>query len=293
MELVFIGFGEAAFHMATGLKDAGISRLGAYDAYHDDSSAGPLIMQRAKQAQVTLFTSLHEACREARFIICLTSANGALALAERILVQLTPGQHYIDMNSAAPAVKQAIEQLPRAAGVGFCDAAIMGTVPGNNHRVPILLAGSAARAFEQAFTPRGMQLTVLEAAPGAASAIKMLKSIVMKGLPQLFIESFQAAERFGVLDTLVASLGDSLNGKTVEQLANTFTARTLIHAKRRSAELDDVVGTLEDAGLDASMSIVIRDQLAKLASCDWASQLGPDAADMHFRTAIAHLARQA
>ncbi|WP_224786343.1 NAD(P)-dependent oxidoreductase [Pseudomonas fluorescens] len=291
MDLIFIGFGEAAFHLASGLGQQGGMRIGAYDAYRDDPKAGPLIQQRAEQAQVTLYDTLEEACREARFIACLTSASSALALAERIMPLLQSGQHYIDMNSAAPTVKQAIDRLPRAAGVDFCDVAVMGTVPGNAHRVPMLLAGSAAQAFEQAFTPHGMRLTVLDAEPGSASAIKMLKSVVMKGLPQLFLESFLAAERFGVLDTLVESLADSLNGKTVEQLANTFTARTLIHAKRRGAELDDVVATLEAAGVDSTMSTATRGQLQKLALSDWASLLGPGGSDMNYRDAIAHLAR--
>lgn len=292
MDLIFIGFGEAAFHLATGLGAQGEIRMGAYDAYRDDPKAGPLIRQRAEQTQVTLFDSLEAACREGRFIVCLTSASSALALAERIMPLLRAGQHYIDMNSAAPTVKQAIACLPRAADVGFCDVAVMGTVPGNAHRVPMLLAGSAAQAFEQAFSPRGMRLTVLDADPGSASAIKMLKSVVMKGLPQLLLESFQAAERFGVLDTLVDSLADSLDGKTVEQLANTFTARTLIHAKRRAAELDDVVSTLEAAGVDASMSIATRAQLEKLADQDWSSKLGPGGSDMNYRDTIAHLIRQ-
>ncbi|WP_145006444.1 DUF1932 domain-containing protein [Pseudomonas oryzihabitans] len=291
MKLVFIGFGEAAYHLALGLGSADGLQLGAYDAYHDDAQAGPLIRQRASEARVPLYDSLAQACDGARFVLCLTSASSALALAERILPLLTAGQDYLDLNSAAPAVKQGIERLPRAAGVGFCDCAVMGTVPGNNHRVPMLLAGSAARAFATALTPYGMRLTVLDAEPGAASAIKMLKSVVMKGLPQLFLESFQAAERFGVLDTLVASLGDSLDGKTVTQLADTFTARTLIHAKRRAAELDDVVATLQGVGVDASMSIATRDQLLKLAGHDWRSELGPGGSELDYRAAIAQFTR--
>lgn len=292
MKLVFIGFGEAAYHLALGLGSAQEMQLGAYDAYSNDAKAGPLIQQRARQAGVELFDSLEQACRDARFVLCLTSANSALPLAEQILPLLTAGQDYLDLNSAAPEVKRCIEQLPRATGVGFCDCAVMGTVPGNNHRVPMLLAGSAAPAFAAALTPHGMRLTVLDAEPGAASAIKMLKSVVMKGLPQLFLESFLAAERFGVLDTLVESLSESLDGKTVTQLADTFIARTLIHAKRRGAELDDVVTTLQSVGVDASMSIATRDQLEKLARHDWRSELGPGGSDLDYRTAIAHFSRQ-
>ena len=289
MKLVFIGFGEAAYHLATGLHTQADLQLGAYDAHADDPQRGAAIRQRAEHTRVTLFDSLENACQGARFILSLTSASSALAVAERILPLLVAGQTYVDMNSAAPTVKQAIDALPRAEGVAFCDAAVMGTVPGNNHRVPMLLAGEGASVFAEAFTPHGMRLTVLDAEAGAASAIKMLKSVVMKGLPQLLIEAFQAGEKFGVLDTLVESLGESLDGKTVEQLANTFTARTLIHAKRRSAEMDDVVATLEDAGVDATMSRASHRQLEKLAATDWHTQLGENGSELDYRAAIRHL----
>ena len=93
-------------------------------------------------------------------------------------------------------------------------------------------------------------------------------------------------------DTLTRT-GDSLNGKTIEQLANTFTARTLIHAKRRSAEMDDAVATLEAAGVDPIMTRATHAQLENLAATDWASRLGPNGSDMDFRTAIAHLTAHA
>lgn len=284
MDIVFIGYGEAAYHLSKGLRTSGDLQIGAFDA-----NVSPLVQQRAAQQHVTLFDSLIDACRGARFVVCLTSASSALGIAQQILPWLVAGQTYVDMNSAAPTVKQAIDRLPRAAGVGFCDCAVMGTVPGNNHRVPMLLAGSGAVAFADAFTPRGMHLSVLDADAGAASAIKMLKSVVMKGLPQLLLEAFQAGEKFGVLDTLVASLGDSLNGKTVEQLANTFTARTMIHAKRRSAEMDDAIATLAAVGVDPAMTRATHAQLEHLAATDWAGLLGPGGSDMDFRTAIAHL----
>ena len=291
MELVFIGFGEAAYHLALGLRSQSDLPIGTFDASASHPQRGALIHERAAQAQVTVFDSLEEACQGTRFLVCLTSASSALSVAQSILPLLKAGQNYVDMNSASPSVKQAINALPRATGVSVCDVAVMGTVPGNNHRVPMLLAGDGAHAFDEAFTPLGMRLTVLPGEAGAASAIKMLKSVVMKGLPQLLLEAFQAAEKFQVLDTLVESLGDSLNGKSVEQLANTFTARTLIHAKRRSAEMDDVVATLEGAGVDASMSRACQAQLEKQAARDWANLLGPKASEMDYRTAIQHWVR--
>lgn len=295
MELVFIGFGEAAYHLTCGLRRAAGAELtlSAFDAQADDAVNGGVIRQRAAENQVKLLASLDEAiASEARFVLCLTSARSALPVAQQLVPHLRAGQVYVDMNSSAPTVKQAIAALPHRPGVQICDAAVMGTVPGNQHRVPMLLAGDGAKAFHDAFSAYGMRLTVLQAEAGAASAIKMLKSVVMKGLPQLLIEAFQAAEKFGVTETLAASLAQSLEGKTVEQLANTFTARTLIHAARRSAEMQDVVATLDALGVDAGMSKATQQKLEQLAAQNWKTRLGPEGSEMPYQDAIRFLVQQ-
>lgn len=286
MQLVFIGFGEAAYHIASGLKAEGLTDLGAYDRNAADPQLGGLIQQRAAEVGVKLFESLESAYQAGEFIACLTSANSALAVAKSVISQLKAGQVYIDMNSAAPTVKAEIAQIPHNEGVMFCDAAVMGTVPGNKHKVPMFLAGNGAAKFAAAFSQYGMKLTVLDAQAGGASAIKMFKSVIMKGLPQLMFESFEAAVKYGVLNTLVDSLASSLNGKTVEQLADTFTARTMIHAARRSEEMQDVVATLENLGVDAAMSKATVAKLDLLAKHNWVEILGTNGDKMSYQEAM-------
>lgn len=286
MQLVFIGFGEAAYHIASGLKAEGLTDLGAYDRNAADPQMGGLIQQRAAEVGVKLFESLESAYQAGEFIACLTSANSALAVAKSVIPQLKAGQVYIDMNSAAPTVKAEIAQIPHNEGVMFCDAAVMGTVPGTKHKVPMFLAGNGAEKFAAAFSQYGMKLTVLDAKAGGASAIKMFKSVIMKGLPQLMFESFEAAVKYGVLNTLVDSLASSLNGKTVEQLADTFTARTMIHAARRSEEMQDVVATLENLGVDAAMSKATVAKLDLLAKHNWVEILGTNGDKMSYREAM-------
>ncbi len=283
-QLVFIGFGEAAYNISLGLASEGFTSLAAYDAFMDDPQKGKLIHQRAEEAKVPLI-SLEEACREGQFIASMNSAKVAVSVASGIIPQLKSGQVYVDLNSASPTVEEEIDRIPRAEGVLFCDAGVMGTVPGNRHKVPMFLAGSGAESFHDAFSSYGMKLTVLDAPAGGASAIKMLKSVVMKGLPQLMFESYAAAEKYGVLDTLVESLSGSLNGKTVEQLSNTFIARTMIHAERRSAEMRDVVSTLESLGVDASMSKATVSKLDTLAAEHWAEKMDPSG-KVDFKDAI-------
>jgi 3-hydroxyisobutyrate dehydrogenase-like beta-hydroxyacid dehydrogenase len=286
MRLVLIGFGEAAYNIASGLKSEGLTDIGAYDINAANPGMSGLIQKRAAEVGVKLFDNLESAYQAGDFIASLTSASVALAVAETIIPHLKAGQVYVDMNSAAPTVKAAIAKIPHAEGVAFCDAAVMGTVPGNRHKVPMFLAGDGAEKFKTAFAQYGMKLTVLNVDAGGASAIKMFKSVIMKGLPQLMFESFEAAQKYGVLDTLVTSLSSSLNGKTVEQLADTFIARTMIHAIRRSAEMQDVVTTLESLGVDAAMSRATVDKLDQLAEQNWVNKLGPGGDELNYKEAM-------
>ncbi len=283
-KLVFIGFGEAAYNISLGLREAGLADIAAYDAFAEDPVKGVLIRQRAEETKVPLI-SLKEACEEGEYIASMNSAKVALSVAEQIIPELNKGQVFVDLNSVAPTVAEAIDRLPRKDGVLFCDAGVMGTVPGNRHKVPMFLAGEGAKAFYDEFSKYEMKLTVLDAPAGGASAIKMLKSVVMKGLPQLMFESYAAAEKYGVLDTLVGSLSESLNGKTVEKLSNTFIARTMIHAARRSAEMKDVVDTLDSLGVDASMTKAAVKKLDALAEEHWETKMDPDG-NMNYKDAI-------
>ncbi len=283
-KLVFIGFGEAAYNISLGLREAGLADIAAYDAFAEDPVKGVLIRQRAEETKVPLI-SLKEACEEGEYIASMNSAKVALSVAEQIIPELNKGQVFVDLNSVAPTVAEAIDRLPRKDGVLFCDAGVMGTVPGNRHKVPMFLAGDGAKAFYDEFSKYEMKLTVLDAPAGGASAIKMLKSVVMKGLPQLMFESYAAAEKYGVLDTLVGSLSESLNGKTVEKLSNTFIARTMIHAARRSAEMKDVVDTLDSLGVDASMTKAAVKKLDALAEEHWETKMDPDG-NMNYKDAI-------
>ncbi len=292
MQLVLIGFGEAAYNIAIGLKSEGLTDIGAYDVNATNPQLGEMIQKRAKEADVKLFDSLENAYQSGKFIASLTSAKVAVNVAESIIPHLTEKQVYVDMNSAAPTIKADIARIPHAEGVKFCDAAVMGTVPGNKHKVPMFLAGEGAKDFEREFSQYGMKLTVLDAEAGGASAIKMFKSVVMKGIPQLMFESFEAAQNYGVLDTLVKSLSSSINGKTVEQLADNFIARTMIHASRRSAEMKDVVATLESLGVDASMSKATVHKLDHMAEQNWVNKLGAGGDKMDYKEAMKHFIEQ-
>lgn len=275
--VVFIGFGEAASYIAKGLHQAGLEGMTAYDVMADDPKSGPVIRARAQQAGVTLADSIAEAVKGGRFVLSLTSGKIAVKVAAQVLPHLTAGQFYLDCNSASPQAKQDIAALPRPDGVGVVDLTIMSAVPLSGHKVPILLAGEGSREFLEALTPYGMNLEALDAEPGGAAAVKLLRSAFTKTLPQVLFECMLAARKYGVLDKIMDSVNETIRGKDMGQLADRFFTATLLHAKRRGAEAGEAAELLEEMGLDASMSRAAQKKLERLSALGLNEGMNPDA----------------
>lgn len=272
-KLVFIGFGEAAYHIAKGLVGEGVENIVAYDINANCPKRGTYIKDRAKEIGIQLADDLENAVMNAEFIMSLTSSSVAYDIARSIIPNLVENQVYLDMNSASPKTKAMISNIDRVDNVKVCDIAIMGTVPEEGHKVNMIVSGDGAEEFYSVFTKYNMNISILDNVAGNASAIKMIRSIVMKGIPQLLFESFEAAEKFGVLDYLLDSLNTSLYGKTIDTLATNFIYRTLVNSKRRSHELSDVISTLDSIGIDSSMSKAIYKKLDDLSMTDLSHEL--------------------
>lgn len=273
--LTFIGFGEAAFCIAKGLLQEGMTEMVAYDIMQDKEPAASMIRKRAKEANVLLAESMEAACQGAKFVLSLTSASVCVKVAESILPHLVDGQVYVDMNSASPTAMTEIDQLTRPEGVKFCDAAMMGSVPNGGHRTKMFLSGNGAQEFFDALKPYNTLMTVLHAVAGGASAIKMFKSVFSKGVPQLLIECLVPAARYGVLDYVMEGI-DNPFSKGVEESTKLLLYRTMFHAQRRSGEMKDVSGTIEALGIDASMSRAAQHKLEWLSTKNYNENLPPE-----------------
>ncbi|MEI7672885.1 MAG: NAD(P)-binding domain-containing protein [Deltaproteobacteria bacterium] len=204
--LGFIGFGEAAFHISSGLHEAGVSQIVAFDIMAADASLGPLVRSRAESAHVSLMHSLQEMLGIATIIICATSAKYALSIAREAKDYLREGQLYADLNSASPKVKQEIAAIIAQTGALFVDTAVMELVPPHRHKVPMAVSGSGAKQFETLLSPYGMNVTYINEQAGSSSTIKMLRSIFMKGLTSLLLETLTASRKAGVEKEIMASI---------------------------------------------------------------------------------------
>ncbi|SFL76485.1 3-hydroxyisobutyrate dehydrogenase [Paenibacillus sp. 1_12] len=266
MQLGFIGFGEAAFAISSGLKEQGFETIWAYDPVWDHPTYGALVQGRAAQAQVELMKTPEEVLQHANVVIVAVPADKALGVSEMLKPYLKPGDLYVDVSAASPKVKKAIWETIQDAGVLMVDAAMVGALLVDKHKVPILASGNGTDRFIELTAPLHMNITKVSETPGDASAIKLIRSIFMKGYAALGIELLDAAHTFNVEDLVISGIGDSLDGKSFEWSLNRMVTGTSIHAQRRIIELEGSIEMLQESNINSVMSEAIREKLKLVSS---------------------------
>ena len=204
-KLGFIGFGEAAYNIASGLKGEGFEDIAAYDKFWNIEPQSDLIEKRAKETDVKLFPSIQALVENSDMILSAVSADMALSLAQEAKPFLDKGQIYVDLNATSPMTKEAVDSIISPVAL-FVDCAVMGPVPPYKHKVPVSVSGSGAKMFSEAMAPYGINITLMDAPAGSASASKMFRSIFMKGFVMLILEMLVAAHEYKVADDVLMSV---------------------------------------------------------------------------------------
>jgi 3-hydroxyisobutyrate dehydrogenase-like beta-hydroxyacid dehydrogenase len=250
----FIGFGEAGYHIAKGLRGAGVSPVFAYDLALESGDGRAHVEQRAADADVVLCKSLADLGRCSEIVLSTVVSSVAVAVAREAAPHLGGQHYYVDLNSISPAAKQEIAGVIAATGARFVEAAVMAAVPPLGHRVPILLCGNAAADLVARLSPYGMNLENIGSEVGSATATKMFRSIVVKGLEALFLECVMAASRYGVAEKVLQSVGTGYPGLDWNALANYLIGRTAMHGERRAHEMEEVASTLRAMDIEPIMA---------------------------------------
>lgn len=246
MRICWIGFGEAGSTFATGMNAPGA----AHDLRDDPAMRAAMVAAGVARANSTA-----EAVAGADLIFSVVTADQALAAAQQVAASPLAGALYCDLNSVAPQTKRAAAEAIAAAGGRYVDVGVMAPVRPAARAVPLLIAGPDAVAAAAALGSLGFASTQLAGdAVGAASAVKMVRSVMVKGIEALSAECALAAHAAGVFDQVVASLDASWPGAEWAKRFDYNLDRMLVHGLRRAAEMDEVVKTLEGLGTDAAMS---------------------------------------
>ncbi|MBM6581940.1 NAD(P)-dependent oxidoreductase [Microvirga sp. BT689] len=257
LEIAFIGYGEVGQLFSRQLAAQPGVRVNAYDVLFDDPIRGPALRQRASDDGVQTTGSTAEACEAAEVVISAVTADSAVAAAQQAAPHLKPQQTYIDLNSISPASKRDVADQVLRAGASFIEFAVMAPVSGLGIEVPILSGGATSETMSARLNKVGMKITPVSLEIGTASATKLCRSIVIKGMEALMVDFTLASEKAGVMPAVMASLIASYPGMDWENVAKVMVSRVKQHGVRRAAEMREASLMITELGLDGSLANAI------------------------------------
>lgn len=272
MKIGFLGFGEAAFNIACGLNQDKQHVILAYDAMQDHAVMGQLVKKRVEESGVERRESPEEVVADTDLVFAAVPSSNTVQLCQTVCGKLRRGQFYADVSASTPDAKKKEWGMIEPTGALFVDAAMMGSLPQQKHKVPICASGNGAEQFRQIMTPYGMNITYISPIPGAASAIKLVRSIYMKGIAALMVETLQAADAYNVSEEVICSIANSMDGIPFVDHLNRLVTGTAVHAARRGKELTGSEQMLEERGLNNCMVRAAREKHELLAAEHFAKQ---------------------
>lgn len=260
MKIGFLGYGEAARAFHEGLTRDGLTFL-AYDIKLADPESGmrEAMIERGADACASI-----AGLGDADWIFSAVTADQSLLAIEPLLPHLRQGQVVIDINSVSPDRKRETSARVEEAGARYLDMAVMAPVHPRKHQTPILLAGPDAGRLLPGLLDLGFAGSVAGDKPGAATAIKMVRSLFVKGLEAITVETLLAAEASGCFDEILASISGSFPGLDWPRFAEYQFERTTTHGRRRAAEMRESAATLDALGLHGSLADAIADVQEKM-----------------------------
>jgi 3-hydroxyisobutyrate dehydrogenase-like beta-hydroxyacid dehydrogenase len=259
----FVGFGEAAYHIAKGLRQPGIASITAFDI-----NVTSKVRQRAREAETRLVETNGELAQSCDILMSAVTADQALHAAEQNAPHLTAQHIYADLNSVSPGVKQSIARVIEASGARFAEIAMMAPVPPYGHKVPMLAGGAGAQEFVDRLAPFGISAEIVSSEVGTAAATKMFRSIIVKGMEALITECVLGATRYHADERVFASLAETFPGINWKELADYMVGRVVVHGERRAREMEEVAATLREIDIEPIMAEAI------VRRMDWSVEAG-------------------
>jgi 3-hydroxyisobutyrate dehydrogenase-like beta-hydroxyacid dehydrogenase len=247
----FIGFGEAGQAIASGLRDGGIEEIAAWDILFPDA-AGARLKAAAEKFGVRAATSAADAVAETDMVISAVTAASSLEAARSVAPHINGYPYYLDINSVSPGRKQETEKL-LGDKARYVDVAVIAPIHPLRHKTPLLIAGPHAQAIAPLLGEMDMKLSIVPGDTGKAAAIKMIRSVMIKGLEALTLECFLAASRANLLEEVTASLKNNYPTLDFTKIADYNIERMASHGERRAAEMEESAVTLRELGLEPLM----------------------------------------
>lgn len=257
--IAFVGFGEVGQRFSEDLARRGGVSLAAYDIIFEDAGERGARLARADALSVRAATSAADAAKGADFVVSAVTADVARQVAREAAGYLAPGQVYLDVNSASPNTKRRAAAYVEACGAHYVEGAVMAPVKLPGVKVQILAGGPAAAQTAQRLNALGMNLTPVATEHGRASAMKLCRSIMIKGIEALIVDCAAACKEWDVEKEVYASLSATFPSIDWAALAEDMAERVAMHGARRAAEMREVADMLAEMGLEPALAGAIAD----------------------------------
>lgn len=257
LNVAVIGFGEAGMTFSANWSRDHLARIKAFDIKIEKPNEHANIQQRGRDCRVEIEETLRDAVSDADIIFSFVTADCASQAASNAAPHLQKHALYFDCNSCSPNTKKQSAARLEARGIGYIDVAVMAPVQPKKAQTPLLISGPSANNALDILTKLGMCATIAGEQIGQASSIKMLRSIMIKGIEALSAEAMLSAHRAGVSDKVLASLQASDPGIPWQSRSAYNLERMMVHGIRRAAEMREVIQTVEELGLPAPMAKAI------------------------------------
>ena len=280
LDVGLIGYGEVGKIFSNGFKARGVNWVGAWDIVFGDALFGGAQRLHAQAHGVIGCESVGHLCGKANLIISAVTASNTLSVAQEVARSIRPGTVFLDLNSASPVTKLAASRCIEDAGAQYVEAAVMTAVQPYGIAVPMLLGGRHAARLADRLRPNGLNLTPVSDKIGVASATKMARSIMIKGMEALVIESYATARKYGVEDAMLQTMQETFPGIDWNKQGAYFFSRAVQHGSRRAEEMRESANTVTEAGLTPLMATAIAEKhawVAALARQGVFSGIGKDA----------------
>jgi 3-hydroxyisobutyrate dehydrogenase-like beta-hydroxyacid dehydrogenase len=251
--LCFIGFGEAGQAIASGLRETGIETIAAWDILFPNAE-GATLKQAGEKMGARIATSAADAVRGSDIVISAVTAASSLEAARSVEPHLSGNPYFLDLNSVSPGRKKDTEKL-LGAKARYVDVAILAPIHPKRHQTPVLLAGPHAETVMPLLIDElEMRGAIAGNEVGQAAGLKMIRSVMIKGIEALSLECFLAARRAGIVDEVAASLKNNYPTLDWSKIKDYNIERMASHGVRRADEMDQVAETLRELGIDPLMA---------------------------------------
>ncbi|WP_293407198.1 NAD(P)-binding domain-containing protein [Polaromonas sp.] len=264
--IAIIGAGQLGTSLGKSLLAQGVPKVLACNLPSDTKTRA-----RAEAAGMSWLES-PEGLGEARIIFSAVTADSAVHAAKACAPSIHPDAVYIDLNSMGPNEKNAAAEVVTSAGRKFIDGAVLGAAA-DGIKMPIIVSGENAQAVAERLTLLGMNVRAVGTKSGEAAAIKIVRSVLAKGLEVLYVEALLSAHRLGVDTEVLKTFCDWLDMRPAAASAQILVTTHLLHAERRMHELDMSIAAVRETGVEPVLTQAIRDRLAMTAATGISAQL--------------------